>query len=697
MKRLIVWILGSLLALFILALILAPGIARRYAMKHSQELIGRSLSIDQLQVNYASTKLRITGFILYEADNTRPFVSFDTLELDLKPLRLVREELYVQRLYLSGLRAFAMQEDSTFNFSDLADKFSPESSGDTLDDPDEEEAFAYHLHDLELSKARFEYENRNIEDTLILRNVSFAIPYVGWDQQEKSEASLRLNLEHEAYLEAKMNLNPAAGAFDMWLSLQEMRLNGYSKLLSTYTEIDSVKGSFDATLEVSGNINEPENALVSGNVALQELAFSDQGKQFLGARSIRLLMQEVDLSQSKFYLDSVVLEHPYAYVELRDSTNNFFELLGYTPPDSEESEGRPATADSIAPHADQELVYAIQAFRFEDGIIEFRDQTTGTPFDYHLSEVNISMDSIESSAQRVSVFASMLLNERGKLMAETSFDPLSPANLTLDYTITDFQLSDLNIYSRYYMGFPILYGEMFYRGHTEVVDHQLVSENRLVMDHVELGEKTGGLNDLPLKFALYILKDRNNVIDLEIPVRGLTDDPQLSVGKIVWNTVKNLLVRTAAAPYDFLSDLLGVDPGDIEAIEFAYGDTLLSAEMQKQLDLMLELEEIKPFMEIELYYYNDPEREAKAILMQDLGLDSMEIRALAPTAPVLMEADSVVSLHGQTRHDIIENYLHSASDSTQIILSASDPRDPLNVGSQPRFEMRYSLKDAELE
>ena len=166
-------------------------------------------------------------------------------------------------------------------------------------------------------------------------------------------------------------------------------------------------------------------------------------------------------------------------------------------------------------------------------------------------------------------------------MAETSFDPLSPANFTLDYTITDFQLNDLNIYSRYYMGFPLLYGEMFYRGHTDVKEKDLVSDNHLIMDNVELGEKTGGIHDLPLKFALYILKDRNDVIDLEIPVRGRTDDPQVSVGQIVWNTLKNLIIRTAAAPYDFFADLLGVDPGDIEAIEFGYRDTMLTENFQK--------------------------------------------------------------------------------------------------------------------
>jgi hypothetical protein len=678
-------------------MILAPGIARRYSIKQSPELIGRSLAIDKLRVYWFSTKVRITGLTLFEADNQNTFISFDTLVVDLKPLRLIRNELHLQRLYLSGLRTFAVQEDSIFNFSDLADKFSGGETADTtLKEDEEKEAFGYHLYDIELSNARFEYENRNIGDTLILRNVSFNIPYVGWDQEEKSEAGLRLNLKREAYIEAGININPVAGDFDMTLSLQEMGLEGYSRLLSTYTEIDSLHGMFNAALEIMGNINEPEHAVVAGDVDVEGLSFTDRGKKFLGARSIRLKMEEIDLYRSRYLIDSLVLKEPYIYFELKDSTNNFFELLGYIPPDSSASGTETASSDTLSQGNPDPIYYAIHSFRFDQGVIDFTDLTTGDPFEYHLSEIEINTDSIDSNSERVSVYSSMLLNERGKLVAETSFDPLSPSDFALDYTITDFQLNDLNIYSSYYMGFPILYGEMFYRGHTEVSNKELISDNRLVMDHVELGEKGGGLHDLPIKFALYILKDRNDIVDLEIPVRGRTDDPRVSVGQIVWNTIKNLIIRTAAAPYDFLSDLLGVDPGDIKAIEFAYRDTTFTEGIQKQLDLLLELEQVKPSMEIELIYYNDPGREAREVLMAETGSDSSRIEALDRASPEKLAADSLVAVFNQTRIGNIEQYLYATSDSTQIVISGADPGDPLNVGGRPRFEMRYSLKDEEL-
>jgi len=112
-------------------------------------------------------------------------------------------------------------------------------------------------------------------------------------------------------------------------------------------------------------------------------------------------------------------------------------------------------------------------------------------------------------------------------------DPRDPLmNLNLDVWITDFILSDLNIYSRHYLGSSILRGDMDYRSNTRIRDGQLSSENKLVIEHVEVGEKEGGLHDLPLKFALFLLKDREGVVNLDVPVRGDLKNPEVSVGKI---------------------------------------------------------------------------------------------------------------------------------------------------------------------
>jgi hypothetical protein len=293
-------------------------------------------------------------------------------------------------------------------------------------------------------------------------------------------------------------------------------------------------------------------------------------------------------------------------------------------------------------------------------------------------------------------------------------------DIKLDYVVTDFMLSDLNIYSRFYMGFPIVYGDMYYKSNTEILDGQLTSENELIIEHVELGDKSGGLYDLPLKFALFLLTDRNGVITLDVPVRGDLNDPTVKLGKIVWNTFKNLIVKVAAAPFDLLAGVLGVDPKDIESINYAYGDTTLNSERQRQLELLLELEQKKERLDIEMVYFNDNLKEKKALAVMEAGRkyeaetsrsyledeegfmeflrgkvnsDSLTMESAALMIADTARLDSTLSLFNQTRVNQVRGFLKAINDSTMIEVSISNPAAPKNLGSLPEFEIKYSMRD----
>jgi hypothetical protein len=62
---------------------------------------------------------------------------------------------------------------------------------------------------------------------------------------------------------------------------------------------------------------------------------------------------------------------------------------------------------------------------------------------------------------------------------------------------------------------------MYYRSNTSISGGQLSSENKLIIENVEVGEKQGGLHNLALKLALFLLKDRQGAIDLDVPVSGI--------------------------------------------------------------------------------------------------------------------------------------------------------------------------------
>jgi len=292
--------------------------------------------------------------------------------------------------------------------------------------------------------------------------------------------------------------------------------------------------------------------------------------------------------------------------------------------------------------------------------------------------------------------------------------------VSVEYVISDFQLPDVNIYSKHYMGLPILFGDMYYVGNTTIAEGQLESKNELIIRDVEMGRKAGGLYDIPIKLALFILKDINGDIALDIPVSGDLSDPQTHVGAIVWNTFKGFMFKIVASPFKALGNLLGAEPKDLEEITLNYGDTLLLPKQKQNLDLLLKLEELKPEIRIEMQYLNDKKLErtdVAAVYMQDLfnekhnkkannhrkayleflantsGKDSLLMQdyelLLAPEEVV----DSIIQEREELRIKLVETYFTTENDSSAIQVKKYNGNDALNVGSRPHFNIKYSLAE----
>jgi hypothetical protein len=680
MKKKIYWILSILLVIVVIVLLVLPFAAKKYAIYNSKELIGRQIDIDKLKLNYFTSTVRVIGFAMYETDEEETFLSFDTLLVNLQPLNLVRNELVIEKLHLTGLYSKVIRDDTTFNFDDLIRFHTPApDTSVSIEDTARSEPFQFRFSDIELRKANLVLDDRNVDKTMRLRDLSFAIPYIAWNQEDRSEAGIRFNFEKEGYFETKLKVDPSKGDFDAEVIINSLYLNAFYEYAALFASIGSLEGKFNADFHITGNTNTIEEAVVGGKVDIMGFEVTDSKDQRLVAmKELNVRLKKMDPFNSRFEVDSVKITGPYARFVLNDSTNNFAELLsGGDIQDVTPEEETPDTEATTTPL----IYYSLNALIIDSGVVDYTDNLTGEPFDYNLSNITFEADSITTDAGWYNIYTQMLLNNRGTLTAEVGFNPADPVNnIKLDYVIKDFLLSDLNIYSRFYMGFPIIYGDMYYKSTTEIADGQLTSENKLIMTDVELGDKGDGMHDLPLKFALFLLKDREGIINLEVPVRGDLNDPQVSVGKIVWNTFKNLILKVAAAPFDALAGLVKADPKDLKSIQYDYMDTVFTENRQKQLDMLLDLEKKKEGLGIELIYFNDADKEKEHIRKEKELEDEEKIIALAEA-------------YKSARIQSLLNYLNYASDSTSIKVTESKDIDPGNAGSKPVFRIEYSMAE----
>ena len=717
-------ILFILLALIVVVLVILPGIVRRVAISNSNEWIGRKIELEGLRINYFTATIRLRDFKLFEANESDVFVKFDTLIIDLEPWQLIQSEIVVEQIYLSGLSATIIQHDSTFNFTDLIEfHTSDTANSEEVQKDTTPSSIQLQLSKMELFNGEIIFIDDEIPNPIALKGIDLFIPYFGWKEDMSRESGLKFYFENGGYFNTAVDWDPSTGILQALLELEGLDLTNFYEYSSKFVNLGSLDGLVNARIELLRPVKNVESIKLSGSIDIVNFtATSTDGDTLAGIKKMHCAIAEIKPLQQQFIIDTLLLDTPKGLFEIYDSVRtNISDLLKMA--DTTQNKTTPEEVEKDTIENEVQLYYALNTFRLQNGIFDFVDRSTDKPFKYHLSEITVGVDSINSNTNWLKTTARMKLNNRGDLNADISIDPMNPMEIELFYVITNFQLSDLNIYSTYYAGVPVLYGDMYYKAETTIHDGIINSQNELILEDVELGEQSTGVFDLPLKFALFILKDKNGDITLDIPVEGDLNEPGMNIKSIVWDTFKGFIGKIAASPFKALGNMFGIDPGDIKDIEYEYLDTLLTEKKQKQLDLLLELESKKDGLGIELVYFNDIEKEKEQIAIDLLGQkfnskrrdykkdeeefaryvhkkiknDTIDIGRACLQLADTEKVDTLANSFKRSRINSLKNYLASQSDSTQINFYIPKADAPKNIESKPIFEIKYSIRSMEKE
>ncbi|MDM9632250.1 DUF748 domain-containing protein [Robiginitalea aurantiaca] len=703
----------GLLALIVLTLIFLPVLIKNYTIRNSKELLGRQIDIGKLKFNYFTSTATVYDFKMYEANEQDVFTSFDTLIVNTVPYKYLGNIKALDQFYLEGLTVNIAKDGDAYNFDDLIAFYTAGDS--TVAESEAEEEFKYILENLELKNGRVNFYDAEVDQTTEITDLDLLVPIIMWDQQNDSEAGITFNLGPYGTVTSKTGVNPGTGDFLSNVTVSGLQLNAFNKYAAAYAEISELGGTVNAELVLKGNIDTPMETLLSGEVnAVQPLMKDNGNTTFLSSESIRCVLDEINYSGNSYRIGELAFEQPYLKFELDSVSNNLFRIFKLDEEVSDLTTVEPsATADSTA------LYYAVQNLKVNQGKMDYTDNLTGQPFDYGLSQIEIDADSIYSDSEWTDILATMLLNERGKLKAEIGYNPQDPTYADIDIGIEEFVLSDLNIYSSYYTGHSILNGDMFYFSDTKITGGQLESENNLLIKNVSVENIKGGLFAIPLKLAVWLLKDKNGDIELDVPVRGDMNDPEVDTWALIGATLKKKIFDTTDNPVLPLARFIDADPDDLRSLALQYPDTALTENHMRQLDLILELERQKEGLSVEINFVGEDSlktimatselsqgfmqetkkdsienREAfEKYISQQAGSDSLGLDGSLMQYAAAKGLDSLASGYMNTMIRKVDSYLKAQEPSTEIVVQKAKVSDKENVEAAPEFRMKYSLKE----
>jgi hypothetical protein len=125
-----------------------------------------------------------------------------------------------------------------------------------------------------------------------------------------------------------------------------------------------------------------------------------------------------------------------------------------------------------------------------------------------------------------------------------------------------------------------------------------------------------------VKLAAALLKDRNGVITLDLPVSGSIDDPTFKIGPIIWKLVVGLITKIVTAPFALLGSLFGGGP-QLAYIDFPAGSAVLTDSEAKKLPQLAKALVERPQVKLDIPLHtisgSDDEALEKAALEQALA------------------------------------------------------------------------------
>ncbi|WP_066630340.1 DUF748 domain-containing protein [Labilibacter marinus] len=575
-------ILGGITLVLFVTLFFLSTLVKNYLVNNSQELIGRNLTLEELHINYFKVQVSAKNFTLYEENKKDTFVYFNELLVNYDPWKMLTNEYAVSQIRLVNPFVHIIQNGEVFNFDSM---IPPADTSAVIQDSTEVESdVKFSIRNIELVKGEFLYYDQQIDNLLDFDNLNLKLPLIAWNSKN-SKMGVEFSIGEQGIVNIDADIDQQTQAYQINFGTQDIQLNDFTNYLKDYVYISELKGFLQSNIQINGSINKVDSIVVSGLVQVDSLAIIDNKKELLvSANSVSTNMDAINLDKMRFTIDKVQVDQPYISAALNKEMSNWEYFLSPTLADTLETE----TADSLGVETEEasSLYYRVDTIVVNDGHLLFADNTLNRPFSYNIKNINVAMYQMEEQNDSIPIEFSMDFNNDGKYSGKTKFSIANPHKLFYDAKINDLDLHSFSPYTEYYLGYPIISGMFNYDCLVEMSPTSLENNNHLIVREPEFGKNSKDTTayKVPLKLALYLIKDADDNVEFELPVTGNPSEPGFRLGPLVWKTFGKFLAKTATQPFASLAKLVGTHPEELEHIDFEYTQDSLMVEQRKVLD-----------------------------------------------------------------------------------------------------------------
>lgn len=550
------------------------------------------------------------------APDGRPLARLERLDVSNTTVDLAKQQVVVGKINSKNLETWATREaDGQLDWQKLFASQPASRAKPKANDPVTVEApkpgpvapskpWQVLLKDVELRDYRVHLADKEPKTPVALEVGPLNLNLKNFDSLNQSPFNLKLDtgIGKQGKLTASgdVNLNPVSAKLKV--TTKDIDLRVAQAYIDPFIRLELRSGMLDSDLAVDLKRIDPLTFTVQGNVQIAQLHTLDTMKSRDFLKWQRLELEKLNYQHGdSLSIAKVNFAQPYVRFMINDDrTTNIDDLLIPQPAGS-------ASKSNAKPAAGKEKPLGIHVggIAINDGSANFADFSLTPNFATAIQQLNGQIGTIDSrQAKPASVNVAGKVDRYAPVTIKGSVNPFDPmASLDIATSFKRVELTTLTPYSGKFAGYRIRKGRLNLDLHYLITKGQLKAENKLVVEQLQLGEKVDSPDavDLPIKLAIALLKDTDGKISIELPVTGDLNNPQFSVMPIVWQTLRNLVLRAAQAPFKFIGGLIsGGGAEDLGTVSFAPGSSELSADAQKALTTLAAALKERPALRLEI-------------------------------------------------------------------------------------------------
>jgi uncharacterized protein involved in outer membrane biogenesis len=555
-----------------------------------------------------------------KAPDGRPLAKLDRLDVSETTVDLAKQQVVVGKIRSQKLETWAaLEADGQLDWQKLfasqpskpAAKAAaePKSTPAAADSPKTEPAapgkpWQVLLKDVQLRDYKVHLADRSAKPEVTLDVTPLNVDLQNFDSLNGSPFNVKLDagLGKQGKINADGVVNLAPVTAQLNVKTQDIDLRVAQSYINPFIRLELRSGMLGSDLKVNLKSTEPLALSVTGRAQVDQLHTLDTLKTRDFLKWQQVVVEGLNYQHGdSLSIDRINLFQPYARFMINDDrTTNIDDLLIPQPADSGTKTAAAKPASNSKP-----LGIHIGGIVINDGSANFADFSLTPNFATAIQQLNGQIGTIDSrQAKPASVDVKGKVDRYAPVTIKGAVNPFDPmASLDIATSFKRVELTTLTPYSGKFAGYRIRKGRLNLDLHYLITKGQLKAENKVVVEQLQLGEKVDSPDavSLPLKLAIALLKDVDGKISIELPVTGDLNNPQFSVMPIVWQTLRNLIVKAAAAPFKLIGGLVsGGGSEDLGTVSFAPGSSELNKDAEAALVKLSQALKERPALRLEI-------------------------------------------------------------------------------------------------